>query len=65
LKPLATQIVGVLAVAGIDAAVCDLKAVNPHSKAITDMHTVLEIIGNINLQGQVVATAMNNLRGLL
>jgi len=34
-------------------------------KAISDTRTVLEIIDNINLQGQVVATAMNNLRGLL
>jgi len=34
-------------------------------KAINDTHMVFEIIDNINLQGQVVATAMNNLRGLL
>ncbi|MDD2801927.1 MAG: hypothetical protein PHE96_10750 [Methylococcales bacterium] len=62
---MATKIVGVLAVADIDAAVYDLKAVNPHIKAISYTRTVLEIIGNINLQGQVVATVMNNLRGLL
>lgn len=46
----------------IDAAVYDLKAVNPNVKAITDTRTVLEIIDNINLQGQIVATAMDNLR---
>jgi len=51
--------------ADIDASVYDLKAVNPHIKAISDTRTVLEIIDTINLQGQVVATAMNNLRGLL
>jgi len=51
--------------ADIDAAVYDLKAVNPHFKVISDTRTVLEIIDNINLQGQIVVTAMNNLRGLL
>jgi len=51
--------------ADIDASVYDLKAVNPHIKAISDTRTVLEIIDNINFQGQIVATAMNNLRGLL
>jgi len=51
--------------ADIDASVYDLKAVNPHIKAISDTRSVLEIIDNINLQGQIVATAMNNLRGLL
>jgi type I restriction enzyme M protein len=51
--------------ADIDASVYDLKAVNPHIKAISDTRTVLEIIDNINLQGQIVATAMNNLRGLV
>ncbi len=49
----------------IDAAVFDLKAVNPHVKAVVDTRSVLEVIENINQQGQVVATAMNNLRGLL
>jgi hypothetical protein len=34
-------------------------------KAIVDTRTVLEIIDNINLQGQIAATAMNNLRRLL
>jgi type I restriction enzyme M protein len=47
----------------IDAAVFDLKAVNPNVKAVTDTRTVLDIINNINLQGQVVAKAMENLRG--
>jgi len=49
----------------IDAAVYDLKAVNPNVKAMSDTRTVLEIIENINLQGQVVATAMNKLRCIL
>ena len=49
----------------IDAAVYDLKAVNPNVKAVVDTRTVLEIIDNINRQGQITATAMNNLRGLL
>ncbi|MGZ8152872.1 MAG: hypothetical protein ACXWT1_16405 [Methylobacter sp.] len=49
----------------IDSAVYDLKAVNPNVKAISDTRTVLEIIDNINLQGQLVAKAVNNLRGLL
>jgi type I restriction enzyme M protein len=49
----------------IDAAVYDLKAVNPNIKAVSDTRTVLEIIENINLQGQIVAKAMNNLRCFL
>jgi len=49
----------------IDAAVYDLKAVNPNVKAIADNRTAMEIIDNINIQGQIVATAMNNLRGML
>jgi type I restriction enzyme M protein len=49
----------------IDAAVYDLKAVNPNVKAMSDTRTVFEIIENINLQGLVTTTAMNNLRGLL
>lgn len=52
-------------VTDIDAAVFDLKAVNPHVKAVVDTRSVLEVIENINQQGQVVATAMNNLRGIL
>jgi type I restriction enzyme M protein len=49
----------------IDAAVYDLKAVNPHVKAVTDTRNVQEILDNINLQGQIVALAMDNLRGML
>ncbi len=49
----------------IDAAVFDLKAVNPNVKAVTDTRSVLEIIDNINLQGQVVAKAMESLRGYI
>ena len=51
--------------ADIDAAVYDLKAVNPNIKAIADTRTAVEIIDNINKQSQIVATAMNNLMGLL
>jgi type I restriction enzyme M protein len=49
----------------IDAAVYDLIAVNPNVKAVADSRTAMEIIDNINIQGQIVATAMSNLRGLL
>lgn len=49
----------------IDAAVFDLKAVNPNVKAVTDTRTVQQIIDNINLQGEVVARAMANLRGMI
>jgi type I restriction enzyme M protein len=49
----------------IDAAVYDLKAVNPNVKAVTDTRTVQEIIDNINRQGDIVARAMANLRGMI
>ncbi|MGY6278128.1 N-6 DNA methylase [Methylomonas sp. MgM2] len=49
----------------IDAAVFDLKAVNPNIKAVVDIRTVQEIIDNINLQGEIVAQAMANLRGMI
>ncbi len=49
----------------IDAAVYDLKAVNPHVKAQVDTRTPAEIIDNIDKQGQIVATAMSNLRSIL
>jgi type I restriction enzyme M protein len=49
----------------IDAAFYGLKAVNPNVKTQTDTRTAMEIIDNINRQGQIVATSMNNLRGLL
>jgi len=42
-----------------------LKAVNPNIKAISDTRTVLEIINNINIQGEIVATSMNKLLSLL
>jgi type I restriction enzyme M protein len=42
-----------------------LKAVNPNAKAMSDTRTVLDIIENINLQGQIVVKAMNNLRCFL
>lgn len=49
----------------IDAAVYDLKAVNPHVKAQIDTRTPAEIIDNIDKQGQIVTTAMSNLRGFM
>ncbi|MCF6251317.1 MAG: type I restriction-modification system subunit M [Methylococcaceae bacterium] len=52
-------------VSDIDAAVYDLKAVNPHVKAQVDTRTPAEIIDNIDKQGQIVATAMSNLRSIL
>lgn len=51
--------------ADIDAAVYDLKAVNPHIKAQVDTRTPEEIIENIDKQGQIVAKAMSNLRDML
>jgi len=64
LKPSATRAADVRE-ADIGTAVYDLKTVNPHIKAATDTRTVLEIIDNINLQGQLVTTAMANLCDLL
>ena len=52
-------------IADIDAAVYDLKAVNPNIKAATDTRTVQEIINNINIQADIVAKAMANLREML
>jgi len=49
----------------IDVAVYDLKAINPNVKAIADTRTAMEIIDNINKQGQIVVAAMNDLSGLL
>jgi len=49
----------------IDAAVFDLKAVNPHVVANTDDRTPAQIIQNIEAQGQIVASALTKLSELL
>jgi type I restriction enzyme M protein len=51
--------------ADIDAAVFDLKAVNPNSVAKLDTRTPAEIIANIEAQGQIVTTALARLSALL
>ena len=52
-------------VADIDAAVFDLKAVNPNTVAKVDTRTPQAIISNIEAQGRIVADAMSRLSGLL
>ncbi|WP_027908931.1 N-6 DNA methylase [Pseudomonas sp. URMO17WK12:I4] len=49
----------------IDAAVFDLKAVNPNATTVTDERTPAQILANINAQGQIVAQALNRLQSLL
>ena len=49
----------------IDAAVFDLKAVNPNVVTKLDERTPDEIIGNIETQGKIVANALNKLKTLL
>jgi hypothetical protein len=51
--------------AGIDAAVFDLKAVNPNAVATADTRTPTEIITSIERHGEVVAAALARLRALL
>lgn len=51
--------------ADIDAAVYDLKAVNPNMVAKVDTRTTQEIIDNIEGQGRIVADALERLNGLL
>lgn len=51
--------------ADIDAAVFDLKAVNPNTVAKVDARTPQEIISNIEEQGRIVSEALGRLRGLL
>ena len=51
--------------AAIDAAVFDLKAVNPHAVAVVDERTPAQIIASIGMQGQAVANALDRLRALL
>jgi type I restriction enzyme M protein len=51
--------------AAIDAAVFDLKAVNPNAVATVDGRTPAEIIASIDAQGHIVAEALVRLRALL
>lgn len=49
----------------IDAAVFDLKAVNPNAVAVVDDRTPAQIIQNIQEQGRLVAEALARLNALL
>ncbi len=49
----------------IDAAVFDLKAVNPNAVATTDERTPGEIIASIEAQGRIVAQALKRLNALM
>jgi len=51
--------------AAIDAAVFDLKAVNPNAVATVDERTPAEIIASIDAQGRIVTQALGRLRALL
>ena len=51
--------------AAIDAAVFDLKAVNPNAVATVDDRTPAEIIASIDAQGRIVAQALERLSALL
>jgi type I restriction enzyme M protein len=51
--------------AGIDAAVFDLKAVNPTAIADVDTRTPQQIVSNITAQGRVVADALARLNELM
>ncbi|MFV0370866.1 MAG: N-6 DNA methylase [Azonexus sp.] len=51
--------------AAIDAAVFDLKAVNPNIVATVDERTPAQIIASIDAQGQIVTQALGRLQGLL
>ncbi len=51
--------------AAIDAAVFDLKAVNPKAEAKTDQRTPAQIIQNIEAQGRIVSGALARLNALL
>jgi len=50
---------------GIDAAVFDLKAVNPNAVVVVDDRTPAQIIQNIQEQGRIVADALARLNALL
>jgi type I restriction enzyme M protein len=51
--------------ANIDAAVFDLKAVNPTAVVDIDTRTPQQIIGNIEVQGRIVADALARLNVLM
>lgn len=51
--------------AAIDAAVFDLKVVNPNVVARVDRRTPQEIIGGIEQQGRIVSEALSRLTALL
>jgi type I restriction enzyme M protein len=51
--------------ADIDAAVFDLKAVNPNAVANVDTRTAQQIIDNIAEQGRIVSKALANLHDLM
>ncbi|MEM9674767.1 MAG: N-6 DNA methylase [Bacteroidota bacterium] len=52
-------------ISDIDAKVFDLKAVNSNAVVKLDTRTSLEVIENIEKQGEIVARAMESLKGLL
>ncbi|MHB8910984.1 MAG: hypothetical protein ACYDAA_19075 [Syntrophales bacterium] len=49
----------------IDAAVFDLKAVNPNTVVKMDSRTPAEVIENIEAQGKIVGAALARLKALL
>lgn len=51
--------------ADIDAAVFDLKAVNPNTIAKVDTRSPQEIVANINAQGRIVSEALDKLSAML
>lgn len=51
--------------AAIDAAVFDLKAINPNAVAAADERTPAEIIASIEAQGRIVTQALGRLNALL
>lgn len=50
--------------AAIDAAVFDLKAVNPNVVAVVDERTPMQIIASIEEQGRCVELALSRLKAL-
>jgi type I restriction enzyme M protein len=52
-------------IADIDAAVFDLKADNPHVVADKDTRKPIEIINDINRQGEIIARALSSLEKLM
>jgi len=52
-------------VSAIDAAVFDLKAVNPNAVAIVDERTPQQVIDSIEKQGEVISEALSRLKTML